>query len=399
MDNEEKEFQEQSVLNVGNDSHIENILVGGKSARALGVIIIVLFVGIMLSFLVNFGVSAYLGTEDLSDSYFDGNEHQGIVFPRFTDTFYLSETIRQNIIRVDYYLFGRLHGDNVLLGDDLFLFPTYDEENDYNYAADYIGELVPGERELDAYYEGITALTDAYKELGAECYVVVIPNAQTVYPEKMPDFMGDISIATRLSAVSLHFADLGVENYIDLTKALLKAKQHGELYNNTEDSLNSRGAYYAYLELYKKLPEKATASAPYIKLKAGDLVRHTTVGKELAREVTLEEVIRNRTVSLSTDFAQKYQVLLRYESYDMAFPKAAYMEELPAFPRIEFCFASDWDRIIMIDYFSNTFGTTIYRSSLDFNAEVVKQTAPEYVILFLHEKDLGRLADGSMLPH
>ncbi len=398
MDNEEKAFHEESMLNVGNDSHIENILPGGKSARALGVIIIVLFVGILLSFLVNFGVSAYLGTTQQSDSYFDGAEHPGIVLSEFADAFYLSESVRQNIIHIDYYLFGRLHTNEVLLGSDRFLFPTYDEENKYNYVADYLGELDLSSEELNGYYEGLKSITSAYAELGADCYFVIIPNSQTVYSEKMPDFMGKLSENTRLRSVSAYFARRGVTNYLDLTNALTEAKAHGELYNNTEDSLGSRGAYYAYLATLDILPDKAKTDIIPIELKEGDLVRHTTAGKELARKASLEDVIKNRTVSLSTDFVQKYQILLRYETYDLAFAKIEYKNELPTHPKLQFAFSSDWDRIIMIDYFSNTFGTTIYRNSLDFNGDAVRKNDPQYVIIFLHERDLGKLADGSMLP-
>lgn len=387
-----------SALNVGPDGHIENVLLGGKSARSLGVVIIILFIGILLSFLVNFGVSAYLGTGDLADTYFDGDEHPGIVFSAFADNFYLSESIHRNIIRIDYYLFGRLHTDDVLLGYDEFLFPTYDDESAYNYLADYLGQAKPTPDELDAYYAAISRITSLYADLGTECYFVIIPNSQTVYSDKMPDFLGDISKNTRLSAVSDYLASRGVDNFLDLTEHLVEAKSYGELYNNTEDSLNSRGAYYAYLALIDNLPVAATENVPLISINDGDLVRHSTVGKVLARTAMLENVIKNRTVSLSTDFVQKYQILLRYEEYDMAFPKIEYKSEFDGTPRVAFCFADEWDRIIMIDYLSNTFGTTIYKNDLDFNGAVIDKTNPEYTVFFLHEKDLGRLIDGSMLP-
>ncbi len=391
-------FHERMLLNVGNDSHIENILTGGKSARALGVIIIVLFIGILLSFLVNFGVSAYLGSEELADSYFDGEEHPGIAFPAFADSFYLSSEVRQNILRVDYYLFSRLHSDEVLPGKNRFLFPTYDKANDYNYIADYLGQLSVSEGELEGYRDGLNAITESYAELDAECFFVIIPNSQTIYPEWMPDFIGDISSETRLKTVTKYLKERGTVNYLDLTDALLDAKEHGELYNNTEDSLNSRGAYYAYLALLDILPPEATENITPVVLNEGDLVRHTTAGKELARAAKLETVIKNRTVSLSTDFVQKYQMLLHYDEYDVAFPRAMYRDELPAFPRVALTFASDWDRIIMIDYLSNTFGTTIYMNNTSFNGDVIKKSHPGYIIIFLHERDLSKLTDGSMLP-
>ncbi len=398
FDSVPEEKQPESSLNLRPDCNIESILATGKSARALGVIIIVLFIGILLSFLVNFGVSAYLGSEELVNSYYDGEEHANIVFSDFADTFYLSETIRHNIVRVDYYLFRRLPTDSALLGRNDFLFPTYDEKSDYNYVADYLGEIDLSTEEINCYYTSVREITAAYKELGAKCYFVIIPNSQTVYPERMPGYMGNISEETRLKSVSTYLTQHGVTNFLDLTDSLMRAKDQGELYNNTEDSLNSRGAYYAYLAVLDMLPKEATSQIRRIDLADGDLVLHSTTGKELARAATLENVIKNRTVSLSTDFVQKYQVLLRYDTYEMAFAKIQYKAELPSLPRVAIQFSSDWDRIIMIDYFSNTFGITIYRTSLDFNTQVITKTDPSYIICFIHERDLSVIADGSMLP-
>ncbi len=390
--------QTDGGFNLRPDCNIEYILTSGKNARALGVIIIVLFIGILLSFLVNFGVSAYLGSEKLVDKYYDEKEHPSIVFSNFADTFYLSENIRKNIVRVDYYLFRRLPTDSVLLGQDEFLFPTYDEANDYNYVADYLGEIDLDSEELNQYYTSVLKITEEYEKLGAACYFVIIPNSQTVYDERMPGYMGNISEETRLKSVSAYLARRGVTNFLDLTDALKRAKDDGELYNNTEDSLNSRGAYYAYLAVLDMLPRELNKQIRQIHLTDSDFVLHSTTGKELARAATLENVIKNGTVSLSTDFVQKYQVLLRYDTYDMAFAKMQYKDELLDQPRVAVQFSSDWDRIIMIDYFSNTFGTVIYRNALDFNTQVMTKTDPSYVICFIHERDLASIADGSMLP-
>lgn len=387
-------------LNIGNESHIENILPVGKSSRALGVIIIVLFVGILLSFLVNIGVSAYLGSEELVDDYYDGEDHPNIIISDFADTFYLSKKIRGNIIKVDYKLFNRLPTSEVLLGDGEFLFPTVDEETGYNYVADYFGELKPTDIELNRYFNGISELTEEYREHGTEVYFIIIPNSQTVYPELMPDYMGNISENTRLKTVTRYLGKRAVQNYLDLTDALSNAKENGELYNNTEDSLNSRGAYYAYRAVINKLPSFIRKEITPVELNAGDLVHHTTAGKVLARKTSLENEIKNRTVSLSTDFVQKYQIYLSFEDYeyDMAYAKRNYKDELPTMPRIQFQFSSEWDKIIMIDYFSNTFGNTIYRTSPELNPTVIGKTDPAYVICFIHEKDLHMLADGSLLP-
>lgn len=400
MNTQDHEVHEavDNELNTGSDCHIEAVLLANKHSRALGVIIIVLFVGILLSFLLNFGISAFLETNDLVDSYFDGEEHDNIVLSKFADAFYLSNPIRKTITKVDYYLFGRIPTNEVLLGDDKFLFPTYDKANNYNYVADYYGELEPEAAKLTLYYQGLRNITEAYEKLGVSCYFAVIPNAQTVYSEKMPEFMGEPSEYTRLRTVSEYFGKRGVNNYLDLSDHLISSKKYGELYNNTEDSLNSRGAYYAYLAVLEMLPPEVKRTITPVTLNDYDLVQHSGAGKVLARAASLENVIKNKTVSLSTDFVQKYQILLSYDNYDMAFAKMQYRDDLPSLPRIEFSFSSDWDRIIMIDYLSNTFGTAIYRNSLDFDAGVIKETYPTIHVIFLNERNIYRLADGSLLP-
>lgn len=386
-----------SSLNVTDEAHIENIIQGGKYARAFGIITIVLFIGILLSFLVNFGVSAYLGTEDLVDSYFDGEEHPSILLSGFSNTFYLSKKVQSNIIKLDYDLFGRLPTSEVILGEDEFLFPVSNDSNVYNYVADYLGENKPNGTELDLYYHEISRLTKNYKFHDTQVYFIVIPNSQTVYSELMPEYMGEISNNTRLKTISRYLKKRGVTNFLDLTDALILAKDQGYLYNNTEDSLNSRGAYFAYLATLDLLPYEIRNEISPITLENDDLVKHTVSGKELARLALLEDRIKNKTVSLSTDFVQKYQIFLKYDDYEMATVKMQYKNELPAYPRVLLHFSSDWDRIIMTDYFSNTFATTMYSLSPAPTIEVLNK-GPAYFFCFIHEKDLVKLTDGSLMP-
>jgi hypothetical protein len=384
-------------LNTPKDAHVENIITDGKHARAFGVITIVLFVGILLSFLVNFGVSAYLGTEELVDSYFDGETHPGIFLADFSNTFYLSQKVQSNVKKIDYSLFGRLPTSDVLLGDGEFLFPVYDEKTGYSYVADYLGASRPNGTELDLYYNGIKKLTDEYEKRDIKVFFVIIPNSQTVYSEKMPEFMGEISGETRLKLTTRYLGKRGITNYLDLTDALIAAKGDGELYNNTEDSLNSRGAYVAYRAALELLPADVRAEIAAVELKENDFVKHTTVGKELARIATLEDKIKNRTVSLSSDFVQKYNIHLKFDDYEMSSPKMQFKNDLPSYPRVLLQYSSDWDRIIMTDYFSNTFGTVIYNLSSAPTKEMLNKD-PAFAFCFIHEKDLPVLTDGSLIP-
>ena len=393
----ERTENKESLINVTDEAHIEKIIPGGKYSRAFGIITIVLFIGILLSFLVNFGVSAYLGTEELVNSYFDGEEHPDIILSDFSNTFYLSKEIQNNIIKVDYDLFGRLPTSDVILGSDEFLFPTYDEANDYSYVADYLGAYKPNGTELDIYLNAINDLTKEYKKYGATPYFIVIPNTQTIYSDKMPEYMGGISNNTRLKSITRYFQKRGVINFIDLTDALISAKDKGELYNNTENSLNSRGAYFAYLSITKNLPKDVRDEITEVELTDKDFVKHNTDGKHLARIVSLQNKIKNRTVSLSADFVQKYQTFLKSDDYEMTTVKIQYKNEVAAYPKVLLQFSDDWDRIIMTDYFSNTFATTMYSIAPRVTKEMLNKD-PHYVFFFIHENELHKFIDGSLMP-
>jgi hypothetical protein len=364
----------------------------------MGVVTIVLFIGILLSFSISFLLSMILGGEELCDEYFDGKTHDTIVFPAFCDQLFLSQSQRELITSFDYLIFNKMSTNDVMLGDDEFLFPIKDEGTDYNYIADYIGDYKLSVYELETYTNSITKITDAYKSLGKNCYFVIIPNSQTVYSDKMPDFFGEISPNTRLSMLTSYMSKKNIRNYLDLTDVLLEAKQYGELYNNTENSLNARGAYFAYLATLELFPESIRDNITPLKLMHGELVSYQTDGKQLAKASSLSKVIKNRSVSLSSDFLQMYTILERRELVEMAFAKPDYRDVLPSRPIIQFQFSTEWDRIIMIDYYSNTFGTTAYTTTPEYNRDVLDATKATSVVLFIHENELELLRDPSLLP-
>ncbi len=384
--------------NIPEEHRAEAFFTNTPSSRRMGVVTIVIFIGILLSFAINFSLSTLLGSGELCDEYFDGKTHDDIVFPAFCDQLFLSQSQRDLIVSYDYLIFNKLSTSDVMLGHDEFLFPVEEEDTRYNYIADYIGDYDPSVYELEAYTTAIKKITDAYDDLGKDCYFVIIPNSQTVYSDKMPDFFGDISENTRLSVLSSYMSKKNINNYLDLTDALKNAKQYGELYNNTENSLNARGAYFAYMATLELFPESVQSKLTPLELLHGELVSYSTEGKQLAKTANLSKVIKNRSVALSSDFPQMYTILERRELVEMAFAKLDYRDVLPSRPIVQFQFSTEWDRIIMIDYYSNTFGTTAYTTTLSFNQKVLDATSASHIVFFIHEYELHLLRDSSLLP-
>lgn len=149
---------------------------------------------------------------------------------------------------------GNRESGGVIFGKNNFLFNKAAEN--YDYISDFRGEIPYSEDELDRIYNALNKRRIAYANNGVDYFAVIIPNSQTVYPEYMPSEYGTLSGNTRLRQLSEYLTEKGNINFIDLTEILTEAKDQGQLYNNTENSLNALGAYYAYTGIYQYLPEK-----------------------------------------------------------------------------------------------------------------------------------------------
>lgn len=385
------EQDDETKLNFNSDFTCEYVSAEGRIPHRLCVVLIVMFVGILLTMTIFFGISSMFGNMAVCDDYFDGAKHPDIVYESFSDVLYRNPQLREQIATYDYILFGNLPDDNVIIGKDDFLFESVDETTGYNYIADYIGYGQTDGDEIRDIARGIVALQKQYRDLGVDCIVAVIPNKQTVYGEKMPDFFGTISTNTRLAGLSKYARENGITGYVDTTQALIAAKSEGVLFNNTEDSVNTLGAYVVYREIVKAFPEEERERLHV--LEKGDLefVSHVTDGKALARRVGLEHIIRNRTVSLSTKFVQMYSVSPKAFYLQISRSLPEYADILTNTPTLIVSFTPDneWDRVLMTDYFSNSSGFCGYQSHIDMSPAAVRSIEAEVAVVIVHEHELS----------
>lgn len=384
------EQDDETKLNVCSDFTCEYVSAEGRIPHRLCVVLIVIFVGILLTMTLFFGISSVFGNMPVCDSYFDGEEHPDIVYGSFSDVLYRNPELREMIVTYDYILFGNLPDENVIIGKDGFLFESVDDTTGYNYIADYIG-YGQTDDEIRDIARGIVALQKQYRDLGVDCIVAVIPNKQTVYGEKMPDFFGNISGNTRLSILSKYARENGITGYVDATQALIDAKSEGVLFNNTEDSVNTLGAYVVYREIVKAFPEEARERLHVLEKENLEFVSHVTDGKALARRVGLEHIIRNRTVSLSAKFVQMYSVSPKAFYLQISRSLPGYADVLGDTPTLIVSFTPDneWDRVLMTDYFSNSSGFCGYQSHIDMNPAAVRSIEADVAVVIVHEYELS----------
>ncbi len=60
---------------------------------------------------------------------------------------------------------------------------------------------------------------------------------------------------------------------------------------------------------------------------------------------------------------------------------------------LEFLSGDEWDKILLSEYFSGTFGDVGYRFGHDLSTDAIGRFRPQVVIQFIHENELSALLD------
>jgi alginate O-acetyltransferase complex protein AlgJ len=92
-----------------------------------------------------------------------------------------------------------------------------------------------------------------YRKKGIRFYIAFPPMKPEIYPEFLPmDFRRSPKGTVTDKIVNAIKEDTVIQ-YIDLKKALLKAKTHGWLYYRTDNHWNMIGAFYGYTEIINRI--------------------------------------------------------------------------------------------------------------------------------------------------
>lgn len=360
-----------------------------KHPRPVNIICAALFIGIILTFTFFFGISAMT-----SRGTVDSDTVRGMSFRRFSNAFYGNDDLAQLNDRIEYLLLGSIRSDDIILGDDGFLFDAGTTDTGYSYLEDYVGGIQLTDSELDVFANVLKLRRLAYKTRDVDYMLVVIPNAQTIYSDKMPAYMGEISDSTLLKQLSAYLAAQGCDYFFDATELLLSVKDYGRLlYNNTEDSLNCVGEWYLYSAVCQQLEQLyGISSSGYgVGISSLSLYNRRSDGKELARRAGLEAIITNDTVSLSDNEFNNYSV----SSYYGTMVRTSLSDGSDSTLLLEF--TDEWDRVLLMPYFSNTFSDVAYKSTHQFSSLTLDSLKPSVVVQFVHEHELYELLDTNTL--
>ena len=369
---------------------MENI----SKRKLFNIIATVLVIGAVATLSLLFLITALFASGDsISEDYFDGSSIEQNIFSNFDNACLKNPEFYSIINRVEYKLFSNVISDDAIGGYRDFLFKAGTNKYGYNYLDDYAGEIVLSEQELEYFYQYIEIRRKAYENSGCDYILAVIPNTQSVYSENMPDYMGDLSENTMLSQIGAYLAAKGFENFIDLTDTMTGGKKLGRLYNNTENSINSLGAYVAYRGIADKIKKDLGVK---INAVGSDFFEYSvlmTDGKSLAKSAGLASFVKNKTISIANTNKYVYTLVSLFGELESTYTKYEYSDLVSTDATALIEFTNEWDKVQMMPYFSSTFARASYRIGGSFSLKSVNNAASDVVIQVIREDELYSILD------
>lgn len=347
------------------------------------------FIGILLSFAVIYLTSTLIDTDSAAaPTCYDGTVISGNDFGSdFRRAVYQDKATLSFIREYQYKLFGIVDQSSVTMGSQSFLFELYDAEHRYNYLDDYTGNLSFTDRELEQILAVLEQRQQLCNDHNARYVLVVIPNSQTVYNECMPSYLGQISETTRLTGLKDYLHESGFSGVLDLTPFLLRAKSDGLLYHNTENALNARGLYYAYLAICNHISGNVQNGLTPIAREELEFFQYISAGRKAAQSAGVADFAPNRTVSLLSDMPINYDYVLNSGIYISTRLRDVPLENSTVL--LQFSNAALRSQSEL--YFSNTIPEAIYQNRLSLSSETFHTASPQVVVQIISENELSRL--------
>lgn len=185
--------------------------------------------------------------------------------PYFRDQFGL----RDHLLRWENLLLLRVFHvspvSKLIFGRDGWIFYQSERVPDGVTIRDFQGLVPYSPADLRRIRSNITERTRACRELGAECWIVIAPNKETIYSEYLPASIRRIRRETRLDQVVAELRGDSTVRVIDLRPALREARRvcPNLLYSRGGTHWNQFGAYYAYREIVAQIGRGRPGTAPY----------------------------------------------------------------------------------------------------------------------------------------
>ena len=315
---------------------------------------------------------------------------QAKFLPRMMDD-YVNDRfgLRKQLIHLNSlikYELGVSSTKDVIIGKDGWLFYTADD-----LMGQHVGANVFTPEELEHWVQVMEANRDWLAERGIAFYILIAPDKNTIYPEKLPEYPR--GAVTRIDQLAERLRHSTLE-FIDPRERLFHAKATGEMvYFAGDTHWLERGAFVAYEMLMERVRKRLPSVVPYTlddftivyeQPAAADLAAHLALERDL--HYTVERMIpkwkSHQTASQKTTFRPDWNWRITENQND-----------LTERPRILVFGDSFTDYVLgphlLYETFRDPVWTFTYGSSggtLDFN--LVKEIKPDIVLVQFAERYL-----------
>ena len=163
------------------------------------------------------------------------------------ESFYTRGRLINLTANLRYKLGDRVFPKVVVGENGWLIFTAEGDIQDYQKAESFT------EEELATFQKDLDALSANYAERGITLLMVVVPNKNTIYPERVPSQIAVLGSESRLEQVTSYLQGHGQTQILDLRPALRAAKAEHEIYYATDTHWNGYGSYLAYSAIINEL--------------------------------------------------------------------------------------------------------------------------------------------------
>jgi len=163
------------------------------------------------------------------------------------ESFYLRPRLVALVSDIRLFIGDRVF-PKVLVGEGDWL--VYTAEGDIE---DYQKAELFTEDELAQFQTNLDALSAKYAKRGITLLVVIAPNKNTIYPERVPPQVPILGGQSKFDQALEYLRAHGKAQLVDLRPALLNAKAERQIYYATDTHWNDYGAYIVYSALMSEM--------------------------------------------------------------------------------------------------------------------------------------------------
>lgn len=288
---------------------------------------------------------------------------------------------------IDYFLFNKASNDDVAIGLDNWLF--YCNVDDGDPIACYQGNNLLSEEQLTSLAENCIRQRDFLKAQGIEFVILIVPNKERIYYEKMPQRYGPPAEQYRVLQIVNYLkanTDLRVIYAYDELMSAKSALQEN-IYYKTDTHWNEIGAYVGSRALLHELG----IEIPDL---VSDQIKITLSGEyggDLAGFLNLKSKLQSFDQWYTIEGYDTHQVVCLGEDHEGAFLYSAHGAD----PR-KLYVVRDSFAIGMLPYLSSQFNESCFRHRRSYSYEDFVSHQPDIFVYETVERYAGYLSDFSV---